>query len=58
MATQADDVEDALTAAADLIASTLAQPTDSRAWDQLLIYCPREALERRLERIIQQKTKT
>ncbi len=31
---------------ADFIAATQAKP-DQRAWDQLLIYCPREALERR-----------
>lgn len=40
-------VEQALNAAADLIAATLAQPADPRAWDQLLIYCPPEAIERR-----------
>lgn len=31
---------------ADFIAATQAKP-DQRAWDQLLIYCPREAIERR-----------
>lgn len=36
---------------ADHFADTLEQPDDARAWDHLLIYCPREALERRLERI-------
>lgn len=42
------DVERKLTEAADLMAATLDQPADPRAWDQLLIYAPREALERRL----------
>ncbi len=32
---------------ADFIAATQAKP-DQRAWDQLLLYCPREALERRV----------
>jgi hypothetical protein len=31
---------------AEFIAATLAKP-DQRAWDQLLIYCPREAIARR-----------
>lgn len=29
------------------LAATQAKP-DPRAWDQLLIYCPQEALERRM----------
>lgn len=41
--------EKLLNDAADHIAVTREQPSDPRAWDQLLIYCPREALERRLE---------
>lgn len=32
---------------ADHFADILEQP-DPRAWDHLLIYCPRDALERRL----------
>jgi hypothetical protein len=35
----------------DHIGETLEQPTDPRAWDHLLVYCPREALERRLKEI-------
>lgn len=46
--------EQLLNAAIDHIAGTLEQPTDQRAWDHLLIYCPREALERRLDRLNQQ----
>jgi hypothetical protein len=42
------ETERLLNAAADHIAGTLEQPSDPRAWDQLLIYCPREAIERRL----------
>ncbi len=45
----AKDVERKLMEAADLIAATLDQPADSRAWDHLLIYCPRDAIERRLQ---------
>lgn len=41
-----------LNEAMDHIAGTLEQPTDLRAWDHLLIYCPREALERRLATLI------
>lgn len=41
--------EKLLNDAVDHIAGTHEQPTDPRAWDQLLIYCPRDALERRLE---------
>lgn len=36
---------------ADHFADTLEQPDDQRAWDHLLIYAPREALERRLQRL-------
>jgi hypothetical protein len=36
---------------ADHFASTLEQPNDPRAWDHLLIYAPRDALERRLKRL-------
>ena len=35
---------------ADFIAATLAKP-DQKAWDQLLIYCPQESLERRMAAI-------
>lgn len=42
-------VEAKLMEVADLIASTLDQPRDSRAWDHLLVYAPRDALERRLQ---------
>lgn len=42
-----NETERLLNAAADHIADTLQQPTDPRAWQQLLIYCPREILERR-----------
>lgn len=43
-----NETERLLNAAMDHIAGTLQQPADLRAWDHLLIYCPREALERRL----------
>jgi hypothetical protein len=36
-----------LNALVDHIAATLEQPTDMRAWDHLLVYCPPDALERR-----------
>ena len=36
---------------AEFIAATQAKP-DQRAWDQLLIYCPSEAIERRMARSI------
>ena len=39
---------------ADYFARTLAKP-DPRAWDHLLIYCPREALERRLAAVSPQE---
>lgn len=42
-----------LNAASDFIAATLAQP-DPRAWDHLLIYAPRDAIERRLASLTQQ----
>lgn len=46
-----NQTERLLNAAMDHIAGTLEQPTDPRAWEHLLIYCPREALEQRLERM-------
>ena len=36
-----NQTERLLNAAADHIAATLEQPSDMRAWGQLLIYCPR-----------------
>ena len=42
------EIERKLMEVADLIAATLDQPADMRAWDNLLIYCPREALDRRM----------
>lgn len=44
-----NQTERLLNAAMDHIAGTLEQPADQRAWDHLLIYCPREALERRID---------
>jgi hypothetical protein len=38
-----------LNKAMDHIGETLEQPTNPRAWENLLVYCPREILERRLE---------
>lgn len=38
-----------LNEAAEWIAASLEQPADPRAWDQLLIYAPREAIERRMQ---------
>jgi hypothetical protein len=35
-----NQTERLLNAAMDHIASTLEQPSDLRAWEQLLIYCP------------------
>jgi hypothetical protein len=35
-----NQTERLLNAAADHIAATLEQPSDMRAWEQLLIYCP------------------
>ena len=40
-----NQTERLLNAAMDHIAGTLEQPTDPRAWDHLLIYCPLEILE-------------
>lgn len=39
------ETERLLWAVIDHIANTLEQPTDSRAWDHLLIYCPLDRLE-------------
>lgn len=52
-----NETERLLNAAMDHIANTHTQPTDPRAWDHLLIYCPREAIERRLESIRQREDK-
>jgi len=41
-----NQTERLLTAAADHIAATLEQPSDMRAWEQLLIYCPSALLPR------------
>ena len=49
MTDRRNETERLLNSAMDHIADTLEQPTDPRAWDHLLIYCPRDALERRLE---------
>jgi hypothetical protein len=46
----ARQIERKLMEAADMMAATLDQPADARAWDHLLIYAPRDALERRLHR--------
>ena len=51
--TYAKEVERKLMEAADLIAATLDQPADPRAWDHLLVYCPRDAIERRLQNLEQ-----
>lgn len=47
MPLQDKTAEKMLNDVADFIAATQAKP-DQRAWDQLLIYCPREALDRRM----------
>ena len=47
-----NEAERLLNAAMDHIAGTHEQPGDMRAWDHLLVYCPREALERRLSAVI------
>jgi hypothetical protein len=44
-----NEAERLLNAVSDHIAGTLEQPSDPRAWDTLLIYCPREAVIRRLK---------
>lgn len=41
-------VEVSLNEAADLIGSCCEQPADPSAWEHLLVYCPRELLEKRL----------
>lgn len=41
-----------LNEAAEWIGSTLEQPSDARAWDQLLIYAPQEAVERRMQALL------
>lgn len=46
MPLQDKTAEKMLNNAAEFIAATLAKP-DQRAWDQLLIYCPREVIELR-----------
>jgi hypothetical protein len=51
------EIEMKLMDAADLMAATLDQPDDPRCWDHLLIYCPREAVERRLMTINQRRLK-
>lgn len=40
-----NQTERLLNSAMDHIAGSLEQPTDTRAWDHLLIYCPLEILE-------------
>jgi hypothetical protein len=55
MGDKRNQAEILLNEAMDHIAGTLEQPGDMRAWDHLLIYCPREALERRLERMNERK---
>lgn len=45
-----NETERLLNTAMDHIAGTLEQPSDSRAWDHLLIYCPHERLEAELKR--------
>lgn len=47
-----------LNRAMDHIGETLEQPTDPRAWDHLLLYCPKDALERRLEAMRQRDAKS
>lgn len=46
-----NQAERLLNEAMDHIAGTGEQPGDIRAWSYLLIYCPREVLERRLQTI-------
>jgi hypothetical protein len=48
MSDKRNQAERLLNATMDHIAGTLEQPTDLRAWDHLLIYCPREVLKQRL----------
>jgi len=48
-----NQTERLLNAAADHIAATLEQPSDMRAWEQLLIYCPSAIqLQARLDRAV------
>lgn len=44
-----------LNKAMDHIGETLEQPTDPRAWDHLLVYAPREAIERRMATLLSQE---
>ena len=46
-----NQTERLLNAAADHIAATLEQPSDMRAWEQLLIYCPRTGAEQMIDAI-------
>ena len=52
-----NQTERLLNAAMDHICDTHENPTDQRAWDHLLVYCPKEAIERRMGRFVQQKRK-
>jgi hypothetical protein len=54
-ALNAKAVEVRLNEASDLIAGTLEQPADPRAWEVLLIYCPKDLLEKRLRRIAERE---
>ena len=38
-----------LNAAADHIAATREQPSDERAWAQLLVYCPDDLIKARMQ---------
>jgi len=42
------DIERKMMEVADMMAATLDQPADLRAWEHLLVYCPRDILEQRL----------
>jgi hypothetical protein len=46
--TKAREIERMIMDVADAIAGSLEQPADARAWDHLLVYVPREAMERRI----------
>ena len=48
-----NETEKLLNDVMDHIAGTHEQPRDMRAWEHLLIYCPREIIERRWKQLNQ-----
>lgn len=42
------EIERKMMEVADMLAATLDQPADMRAWEHLLVYCPHDILDQRL----------